>query len=272
MSILLTAIRFWFMSMSSQTYRRDVNPFESDTFLVHEHVIPNLQKRCQSFWERYVFGSWACHPELTEEMSILLRAIRFWFMSMSSQTYRRDVNPFDSDTFLVHEHVIPNLQKRCQSFWQRYVFGSWACHPKLTEEMLILLRAIRFWFMSMSSQTYRRDVNPFDSDTFLVREHVIPNLQKRCQSFWERYVFGSWACHPKLTEEISILLRAIRFWFRSMSSRTYRRNVNPFDSDNKGRLFVVDVSINWPSNRNWQTKVLDSCKARQLNLLTSEKC
>ena len=26
------------------------------------------------------------------------------------------------------------------------------------------------------------------------------------------------------------------------------------------RLFVTDVSINWPSNRNWQAKVLDAWK------------
>ena len=52
-----------------------------------------------------------------------------------------------------------------------------------------------------------------------------------------------------------------------MPFRTYRRDVNPFETDTKGKLFVVDVSINWPSNRDWQTKVLDSWKATQRILL-----
>ena len=52
-----------------------------------------------------------------------------------------------------------------------------------------------------------------------------------------------------------------------MSFRTYRRDGNPFETYTKGRLFVVDVSINWPSDRNWQTKILDSWEAAQLNLL-----
>ena len=40
-----------------------------------------------------------------------------------------------------------------------------------------------------------------------------------------------------------------------------------------GRLFVVDVSMsmNWPRNRNWQTKVFDSWKVTQLNLLHQER-
>ena len=35
-----------------------------------------------------------------------------------------------------------------------------------------------------------------------------------------------------------------------MPFRTYRRDVNPCESGTKGRLFGLDVSINWPSNRN----------------------
>ena len=46
-----------------------------------------------------------------------------------------------------------------------------------------------------------------------------------------------------------------------MSLRNYRRDVNPYETDTKGRLFGLDVSINWPSNRHWQTKELDSWKA-----------
>ena len=49
--------------------------------------------------------------------------------------------------------------------------------------------------------------------------------------------------------------------------RAYRRDVNQFETGTKGRLFVVDVSVNWPSNRKWQTKVLDSWKATQLTFL-----
>ena len=56
-----------------------------------------------------------------------------------------------------------------------------------------------------------------------------------------------------------------------MSFQIYRRDVNPFDTDSKGRLIVVDVSINWPSNRNLETKVLDSWKATRLTLLL-RKC
>ena len=52
-----------------------------------------------------------------------------------------------------------------------------------------------------------------------------------------------------------------------MSFPNYRRDANPFETDGKGRLFVLDVSINWLSNRNWQTKILDSWKATQLDLL-----
>ena len=41
--------------------------------------------------------------------------------------------------------------------------------------------------------------------------------------------------------------------------------MNLFETDTEGRLFVIDVSINWPSNRHWQTKVLDSWKAARRN-------
>ena len=52
-----------------------------------------------------------------------------------------------------------------------------------------------------------------------------------------------------------------------MSFRIYRGYVNPVETDTKGRLFVVDVSITWTSNRNRRTKELDSWKATQPNLL-----
>ena len=52
-----------------------------------------------------------------------------------------------------------------------------------------------------------------------------------------------------------------------MSFRTYRKDVNPFETDTKGRHFIVDVSVNWPSNRNWQIKVCDSWGTSQLKLL-----
>ena len=55
--------------------------------------------------------------------------------------------------------------------------------------------------------------------------------------------------------------------FEKRDITNLQKRCNPFDIDTKGRLFVVDVSVNWPSNRNWQTKVLDSWKATQLNLL-----
>ena len=55
------------------------------------------------------------------------------------------------------------------------------------------------------------------------------------------YVCGLCEPHSELTEE----------------------NVNPFKTDTKGRVFVVDASINWPSNRNWQAKVLESFKVSQ---------
>ena len=51
-----------------------------------------------------------------------------------------------------------------------------------------------------------------------------------------------------------------------MPFQTYRRDVDPFETDTKGKLFIVDVSINWPSNRSWLTKVLDSWKVTQLTL------
>ena len=52
-----------------------------------------------------------------------------------------------------------------------------------------------------------------------------------------------------------------------MSFRTYTWDVNLFETDTKGRLLGVDVSINWPSKRNWQTQVLDSWKATRLDIL-----
>ena len=33
---------------------------------------------------------------------------------------------------------------------------------------------------------------------------------------------------------------------------------------------MVDVSINWATDRNWQTKLLDTWKVAQLNLLRKE--
>ena len=59
----------------------------------------------------------------------------------------------------------------------------------------------------------------------------------------------------------------LRFWFMLTTFRTYKRDVNPFETDTEGRLFVVDVSINWLTNRNWQTKVPDSWKVTQMILL-----
>ena len=56
-----------------------------------------------------------------------------------------------------------------------------------------------------------------------------------------------------------------------MSFRTNRRDVNQFETDTKGRLFVVGVSINWPSNRKRQTKMLDSWKVTQLSLFHQER-
>ena len=35
-------------------------------------------------------------------------------------------------------------------------------------------------------------------------------------------------------------------------------------------FFVVDVSMNWATNRNWQIKVLDTWKVTQLNLPRQE--
>ena len=36
----------------------------------------------------------------------------------------------------------------------------------------------------------------------------------------------------------------LRFWFMWTPFQTYRRDVHPFEIDTKGRLFVVDISIN----------------------------
>ena len=60
------------------------------------------------------------------------------------------------------------------------------------------------------------------------------------------YVFGPREHHSELTEEIT-----------SLSGRYQRKT-----------LFVVGVSINWVTKRNWQTKVLDTWKVTA----SSEKC
>ena len=56
-----------------------------------------------------------------------------------------------------------------------------------------------------------------------------------------------------------------------MPFRTHRRDVNPFESDTKGRLLGINVSINWPSNIHQQTKVPDSWRAIQLILLRQKR-
>ena len=43
------------------------------------------------------------------------------------------------------------------------------------------------------------------------------------------------------------------------------RYVHLPETDTKRRLFVFDVSVNWPSNRHWQTTVLDWWRAAQMN-------
>ena len=59
------------------------------------------------------------------------------------------------------------------------------------------------------------------------------------------YVFGSRERHSELTEEMSIPLRPIP----------------------KEDSLDVHVSINWATNRPWQTKVFDTWKVTQLNIL-----
>ena len=66
---------------------------------------------------------------------------------------------------------------------------------------------------------------------------------------------------------IIIIIVVVVIIIMCMSFRTYRGEVNPFETDTKGRLFVVGASVNWPSNRNRRTKVLGSWKATRLNLL-----
>ena len=63
------------------------------------------------------------------------------------------------------------------------------------------------------------------------------------------FVLGSCERHSKFTEEMYIPLRP----------------------DTKGRPSVIDVSVNWLSNRNWQTEVLDSWKVTQLNSLRQRR-
>ena len=60
--------------------------------------------------------------------------------------------------------------------------------------------------------------------------------------------------------------RYTSLWFMlpSFPTCTYRRDVHPFETDTKGRLFIVDVSINWATDRHWQTKLLDTWKVPQL--------
>ena len=43
--------------------------------------------------------------------------------------------------------------------------------------------------------------------------------------------------------------------------------MNPFETNTKGRHFVVDVSINWATGKKWQTEVLDAWKVTHLNIL-----
>ena len=62
------------------------------------------------------------------------------------------------------------------------------------------------------------------------------------------YVLGSRERQSKLTQEMPISLRSI-----------------PKDNTLLGRRF-----INWSTNRNWQTKVLDTGKVTQLNLPRQE--
>ena len=187
-------------------------------------------------------------------------------MWTSFQTDRRDVHPFGScerhsklteEMYipLVHVNVILNWQKRCTSLWFMWTsfwtdrrdvhpFGSCERHSKLTEEMYIPLvhvnvilnwqkRCTSLWFMWTSFWTDRRDVHPF----------------------------GSCGRHPKLTEEMYIPLVHVNV------IPNWQKRCNPFETDTKGRPFVVDVSTNRPSNRNGQTTVLDSWEVTQLKWL-----
>ena len=80
---------------------------------------------------------------------------------------------------------------------------------------------------------------------------------------------GIWPDHTPLARKLYGSLRDLRCTATFIGEtgisiwRTRRRRRNPFETDTTGRLFVVDVSVNWPSNRNCRTKVLDSWKVTQ---------
>ena len=141
--------------------------------------------------------------------------------------------------------------------------------------------------MWTSFWTYRRDVNPFYScerhselteEMYipLVHVNVILSWQKRCTSllfmwtsFWtyrrDVHPFCSCERHSELTEEMFI-----PFVHVNVILNLQKRCTSLWDRYQRKTLFVIDVSINWATDRNWQTKLLDTWKVTQINLLGLE--
>ena len=75
------------------------------------------------------------------------------------------------------------------------------------------------------------------SSTHSCPSRSVPEVQSSC----------SWDVSSIISDDnrkISVLMGTpVRVCFMCMSFQTYRRDVNPFETDVKGRLFVFDVSV-----------------------------
>ena len=54
------------------------------------------------------------------------------------------------------------------------------------------------------------------------------------------------------------MIGTLLYVFGSCEHNSELRDIHSFQTDTRRRLFVVDVSIDWSSNRNWHSKVLNT--------------
>ena len=118
-----------------------------------------------------------------------------------------------------------------------YVFGSSERHFEFTEEM-----------------HHRRDVSQKRCITEEMR-HRRDVSQKRCVT--------EEMCHRRDVSQKRYIAEEM-YHRRDVSQK---RCTSLGDRYERETLFVVDVSIDWVTNRNWHTKVLDTWKVIQLDLL-----
>ena len=80
-----------------------------------------------------------------------------------------------------------------------------------------------------------------------------------------------------VTRKFSTMTRTLLYIFNSLDHHfklKRKRWTSPLNRCQRKRLFFVDVSTNWETDRNWHTQLFDTWKVTQLNLHHQEsvKC